>query len=67
MTTTTVQQITLPEVDLKFLKELAKKLGWTVKSAQKKKSAFEKSLDDIEAGRVYEAKDVDDLFQQCLG
>jgi len=63
---TTTQQITLPEVDLKFLKELAKKLGWSVKAVQKK-SAFEKSLDDIEAGRVYEAKDVDDLFKQCLG
>jgi len=64
--TTITKQITLPEVDLKFLKELAKKLGWTVKTTQRK-SAFEKSLDDIEAGRVYEAKDVDDLFKQCLG
>jgi len=63
---TTVQQITLPAVDLKLLKELAKKLGWTVSDA-KKKSAFEKSIDDIKEGRVYEAKDVDDLFRQCLG
>jgi len=32
-----------------------------------KKSSFEKAIEDIEAGRVYEAKDVDDLFAQCLG
>jgi len=59
-------QIALPENDLKLLKELAKKFGWSIKSTRKK-SSFEKSLDDIEAGRIYEATDVDDLFNQCLG
>jgi len=61
---TTTVQLTVPNVDLKILKDLAKKFGWTVK--KQKKSSFEKALEDIEAGRVYEAKDVDDLFEQCL-
>ena len=30
-------------------------------------SSYERSLRDLEEGRVYEAKDVDDLFKQCLG
>ena len=30
-------------------------------------SAYERSLQELEEGRVYEAKDVDDLFKQCLG
>jgi len=64
-TTLTTQQVTLPEVDLKFLKDLAKKLGWVLKKSQHK-SNFEKSVEDIEAGRVFKAKDVDDLFAQCL-
>ena len=34
---------------------------------RKRLSAYERALRDIEEGRVYEAKDVDDLFKQCLG
>ena len=34
---------------------------------RKRISAYERSLRDLEEGRVYEAKDVDDLFKQCLG
>ena len=30
-------------------------------------SSYERSLRDLDEGRVYEAKDVDDLFKQCLG
>jgi len=29
-------------------------------------SSYELSMRDLEEGRVYEAKDVDDLFKQCL-
>ena len=31
------------------------------------KSGLDKALEDVEAGRVYKAKDVDDLFKQILG
>ena len=33
----------------------------------KRMSSYERSLHDLDEGRVYEAKDVDDLFKQCLG
>lgn len=33
---------------------------------QKRLSRYEQSLRDVEEGRVYEAKDVDDLFKQIL-
>ncbi len=50
----------LPKADLKLFKELAKKMGWTI---YKRKSGIEKSLEDVKSGRVYKAKDADDLFQ----
>lgn len=31
-----------------------------------KKCGLDKALEDVEAGRVYKAKDVDDLFRQIL-
>lgn len=31
------------------------------------KSGLDKALEDVKAGRVYKAKDVDDLFKQILG
>lgn len=57
-------ELTIPEVDMALLKELAKKFGWSV---GKKKSGIEKSLEDIAAGRVHKAKDAEDLFKQILG
>lgn len=32
-----------------------------------KKSGLDAALEEIEKGKVYKAKDVDDLFQQILG
>ncbi len=34
---------------------------------KKRLSRYEQSLLDVKEGRVYEAKDVDDLFKQVLG
>ena len=34
---------------------------------KKRLSRYEHSLLDVKEGRVYEAKDVDDLFKQILG
>ena len=33
----------------------------------RRQSAYERSLRDLDEGRVYEANDVDDLFKQVLG
>lgn len=57
-------ELTIPEVDLALLKELAKKFGWSV--VGKKKTGIEKGLEDITAGRVYKAKDMDDLKRHLL-
>ena len=54
--------LSLPDSDMSFLKSLSKKMGWTIK--RKKKTGIEKALDDIKAGRVYEAKDAAALFSQ---
>ena len=48
--------------DLSFLRTLSKKMGWTIK--RPRKSGIDRALDDVKAGRVYEAKNVDDLFEQ---
>ena len=34
---------------------------------RRRMTSYERSLRDLDEGRVYEAKDVDDLFKQCLG
>mgnify|MGYP000178416100 CR=1 FL=1 len=54
-------EITLPEVDMALLKELAKKFGWNI---GRKKSGIEKGLEDIKA--VYKAKDMEDLKKYLL-
>ena len=59
--------VTLPAADMKFFKELVKKMGWTMKkTSSPKMSGLDKALEDVEAGRVYKAKDVDDLFKQMM-
>lgn len=57
-------EVTIPEVDMDLLKILAKRFGWSI---GKKKSGIEKGLEDIKAGRVYKAKDAEDMFKQILG
>lgn len=57
-------ELSIPEIDMALLKSLAKKFGWSV---NKKKSRVEQGLEDIAAGRVYKAKDAEDMFKQILG
>jgi len=59
--------------DMSMMKDIRKAISM-VKGVEnvtlprrKRISAYERSLRDLEEGRVYEAKDVDDLFKQCLG
>ena len=56
-------ELSLPEMDMALLKELAKKFGWSI---GKKKSGIQKGLDDIKAGRVHKAKNAEDMFKQIL-
>ena len=54
--------VSLPNSDLNLLKTLSKKMDWSIK--RQRKSGIDKALDDIKAGRVFEAKSVEDLFEQ---
>lgn len=38
-----------------------------VKTTKKKKCGLEEALDDVKAGKVHLAENVDDMFQQILG
>ena len=53
--------------DIKKAISMVKGVETVTKPRSKRISAYERSLRDLEEGRVYEAKDVDDLFKQCLG
>ena len=57
--------ITLPSTDISFLRTLSRKMGWSVK--RERKSGIEKGLEDVQAGRVYHAKNSEDLVKQILG
>mgnify|MGYP000142102626 FL=1 len=57
-------ELSLPEMDMALLKELAEKYGWSI---GKKKSGIQKGLDDIKAGRVHKAENAEDMFKQILG
>ena len=56
-------EITLLEVDMALLKELAKKFGWNI---GRKKSGIEKGLEDIKAGRTHKAKTQKICFNKSL-
>lgn len=47
----------VPKIELKRFKAIVKALGFEVE----KKNAIDEALDDIEAGRVYEVKSIDEL------
>jgi hypothetical protein len=63
-TATLPQQVflTIPSSDYRFINALSQKMGWTIRKPRK--SGLQKALDDVRAGRVYEAKNVDDLLAQ---
>ena len=54
--------VSLPNSDFNLQKTLSKKMDWSIK--RQRKSGIDKALDDIKAGRVFEAKSVEDLFEQ---
>ncbi len=57
--------LTLPHTDMNFLRTLSKKMGWNVRA--ERKSGIEKGLDDIRNGKLYHAKNSEDLVKQILG
>ena len=53
--------------DIKRAISMLKGVGKITAPRRKRYSSYERSLRDLDEGRVYEAKDVDDLFKQYLG
>ena len=66
------RQILVEIEDMSLLKDIKKAIsmlkgvGRITIPRRKRESAYERSLRDLDEGRVYEAKDVDDLFNQIL-
>ena len=57
-------------ITIKKLLETIVSLGGIInytKKADVKKGSLDKALEDLNSGRVYEAKDVNDMMKQILG
>ncbi len=54
--------VSIPESEVKFFKQIAKKCGWNV--GKRKKTGMEEALEDIKAGRVYPIDDIDEYFRK---
>ncbi len=56
--------LTIPNGDMSLLRNLSKKMGWTIH--RHRKSGIEKGLEDIRNGKVYHAKNSEDLIKLTL-
>ena len=50
--------------DLRFLKELAQRMGWSFE--REEMNGLDKSIEDLKAGHLHHAKDVDELMSQLM-
>ena len=57
----------LPKTDTAFLKSMAKRMGWKVKSNRRRLSSYERSLRDLDEGRIYKYDSLDDLIKEIEG
>ena len=51
----------------KILVKLLEALSIAGATVEKKKNGLDEALEDIDEGRIFEAKSVDDMFEQILG
>ena len=56
--------LSIPQSDYGFVRSLSRKMGWTIH--RHRKSGLELAMEEIAAGRIFEAKDGADLINQCL-
>ena len=52
----------VPRSEVRLARSLSRKMGWTIRKPRK--SGLHQALEDVEAGRVYEAKSIEDLMSQ---
>jgi len=60
--TTRQVYLSIPQSDYRFISALSRKMGWTIH--KERKSGLERAVDDVRAGRVYQADSVEDLMAQ---
>jgi len=59
--------ITMPAIQLPALKTISKAFNWVLTPVkQTTKTSFQKSQDDIKAGRITTYKSTDDFFKKVL-
>ena len=65
-TMTRTVQITLPREDASFLRRQSRNMGWqfTTLRTPRKRGSLERAIEDVRAGRVYQADSVEDLMAQ---
>jgi len=59
-------QITLPLADAAFLRRHSRNMGWQIATIRRprKTGSLERAIEDVRAGRVYQADSVEDLMAQ---
>lgn len=59
-------QVTLPLADAAFLRRQSRNMGWQITTIRtpRKKGSLERAIEDVRAGRVYQADSVEDLMAQ---
>ena len=59
-------QVTLPASDAVFLRRQSRNMGWQITTvrAPRKRGSLERAIEDVRAGRVYQADNVEDLMAQ---
>ena len=58
-------QVTLPVADASFLRRQSRNMGWQITTLRApRKSGLDRALEDVRAGRVYQAESVEDLMAQ---
>ena len=54
--------LSIPQRDYRFVTTLSRKMGWTIH--RERKCGLDRAIEDVRAGRVYEASSVEDLMAQ---
>ena len=54
--------LSIPSSDYKLISTMSRKMGWTIH--RQRKSGMERAIEDVCAGRVYQADSIEDLMAQ---
>ena len=54
--------LSIPQSDYRFISTLSHKMGWTIH--RERESGLERAIEDVRAGRVFQADSVEDLIAQ---